>query len=97
MEIIRSGDPIAITVTRHWARDVGAVNLLHHITGDINSNTSMTFGANLISVTNSEGLWVESSSGSENPAKILIPWSHVLTVRSNASFGDSEQSVGFIR
>ena len=95
--MLRKGDVVAITVTREWADSAGAVNVLHHFKGDDYTEAVRTFAASLISITDSEGLWVEGPKkpGRREKIRLLIPWAYIITIRSGSINEADRKKIGF--
>jgi hypothetical protein len=101
--VLRKGDEIAITVSKDWADAVGAIRsrVLHHFKGD-DTPASQLFAAKLVSLTDSEGLWVEAlgdATGKHRLAKgkMLIPWAYIYTVRSDRISESEREKIGFAK
>ncbi len=93
---LKKGDKVAVNVHKDWANAVKS-DILHYFAGD-NTEESRLFIARIVSVTDPDGLWFESSS-EERPQfkqKILVPWPFIFSVRTGAVFESKRTATGFI-
>ena len=98
---IKKGDQIAVTVTKEWAEAVGPVSWLHYFSAN-DTATSRLFFAKLVSVTDSEGLWIESAEevppGKRDTAdEMLVPWSFIFAIQTSAYFQSDRETMGFVK
>ena len=100
--VLKKGDIVVITVDRKWSDAVGAAHVLHQFTEEDYTGDARAFIAKLVSMTDSEGLWVEGprkkNTTSEHERvgiKLLIPWVYILAVRSAAVSQADRKRMGF--
>ena len=83
----KAGEVVAITVVAEWAEQVGAGHHLHEFKAE--AGTAPTFAAEVVSMTDSEGLWVSSGDNEKDDAItiLMIPWGYILLVKSSPQHG----------
>lgn len=96
---MKKGDLIAITVSKEWAEAVGPVPAIHYFEGN-ETLTARLFIARLISITESDGLWVESANNSseadsEDTTRLFVPWAYIIAIRSSRSLETDRHKLGF--
>jgi hypothetical protein len=86
-----------------WSRSIGPTqltqkNTLLHAPGNDTADAQLLV-AKLVSLTDSEGLWVEALDDARGKLKVrskmLIPWTYIQTVRSDPVSGIDREKIGF--
>src|SRR5436309_3296750 len=97
---IKKGDKIAVTVTKQWAEAVGPVSWLHYFSAN-DTASSRLFFAKLVSLTDSEGLWIESAHESppdkRDADEMLVPWSFIFAIQTSNRFQSDRETMGFLK
>jgi hypothetical protein len=93
---MKKGDRIAVTVTAAWADAVGPSPSLHYFKGN-DTPTSRLFFPKVVSITHSDGLWVESASETEaaETSILFVPWSYIIAIRSSSLLEADRHKPGF--
>jgi hypothetical protein len=98
--VIKKGDEVGVTVTKEWADAVGPIPALHYFDKD-ETLSARLFVAQLVSITDSEGLWVESvksikSQENDRGLLVLVPWRFILAVQTSPGMQIGRAQPGFL-
>ena len=102
------GEYIGVTVASAWAEEVGADRRFHRFSGE--PGIAPTYGVEVVSMIDSEGLWVRNSAGAGRESRMvsMIPWGYILLIAStpqrtrvstgfSTSSGAEASEVGWVR